>query len=121
MGNANKSLLEIGIGKKSGQLSNITLVAVDSVEASKEIDLSNVPIMKGIPIFGADKYENVIYNRYINNFEVNLNIKSISIIMENTEHFSVVISLGRVNLVMNDKNQICIIQVTDLTSRDIKI
>lgn len=118
-GSIEKSLLEIGIGEKSGVLQNITLTTVENV-SSKKIDLSKIPVKVGTPAFSLNSTPGKNIYDYIHQFSVYLSTSEISIVLGDIELCDVVINLDRVKLGINNNGELCIIQVTKLSDTEYK-
>lgn len=62
-GNFTKSLIEIGIGKDTGDLRSITLTLIEKVQELKYLnfDMENVPMNKGLPKCQIKQYSGETY------------------------------------------------------------
>ena len=121
-GDIEKSLLEIGIGEKSGILRSITLTAIENV-SSKQVDLSRIQVKTGTPVFRIDSMECKTIYDYIHLFEVPLESSVISIVLDDISSCELVIKLDRVKLGITNRGELCIIQIerlTDVEYRELK-
>ncbi|MFF2484349.1 hypothetical protein [Paenibacillus sp. NPDC058071] len=114
-GDIERSLVEIGIGSRTGILRNLTLTAVKNAVLS-DIIIKNNKTVDGTPVFDLSIIpEKGIYD-YINDFQVCLGKKAITTIIGEVDKCNTLIRFGRINIGVDYENYITHVTVNDLTT-----
>lgn len=118
-GDIERSLVEFGIGSRTGIFRNLTLTAVKNASLSEVIIKSNKSV-DGTPVFDLSIIpEKGIYD-YINDFQVCLGKEAITTIIGDVEKCNTLVRFGRINIGFDYGNFITHVIVNDLTTDEYK-
>ncbi|WP_159888323.1 hypothetical protein [Paenibacillus puerhi] len=114
-GDIERSLVEIGIGSRTGMLRNLTLTAVKNALLS-DVIIKNNKSVEGTPVFDLSIIpEKGIYD-YINDFQVCLGKDAITTIIGKVDKCKTLVRFGRINIGFDYENFITHVTVNDLTT-----
>lgn len=117
-GNFDTSLLEIGIGEKSGILQNITLTMVNQVYTNG-INYEALETRSGIPIFDISLIKNKIFD-YFSEYYVSLAVDNVTVAITPKNRVKTIINMGRVDMGFGFENELIFIKVNKLSDREYK-
>ncbi len=105
-GDFKKSLIEIGIGKYTGNIRSITLTLSENVHKMESLglDMNNITLIKGTPNFQVEEYYDKTYIDEKGELNVYIGIDSVLILFSEKETMSIVKN-DNVGFVL-DKNKI---------------
>ncbi|MCG3089814.1 hypothetical protein [Sporosarcina cyprini] len=91
-GDFKKSLIEIGIGKYTGSIRSITLTLSENVYKMEKLnlDMKNITLIKGVPNFQVEEYEDKIYIDENNILNVYIGIDKVFISFSENDTVSIV-------------------------------
>ena len=112
-GNFNNSLLEIGIGEKSGDLKNIVLTMVNKA-STENIEFEVLEISKGIPIFDISMLNKNIYD-HVSEYSVSLTTSSVLVVFSEKRVVKTLIRMERVEMGFGFENELIFIKVNELS------
>ncbi len=91
-GDFKKSLIEIGLGKYTGNIRSITLILSENVHEMENLnlDMKNITLIKGAPIFQIKKYDDETYIDENSEIDVYLGIDNVLISFSKNDIVSIV-------------------------------
>ncbi|XKM13052.1 hypothetical protein RCS94_08460 [Orbaceae bacterium ac157xtp] len=117
-GNFDTSLLEIGIGEKSGILKSITLTMVNQVDTNNA-NYEVLDIRNATPIFDISMMKNQIFD-YISEYYVSLTVDDITVRMSQENRVKTIFRMGRIDMGFGFENELIFIKVSKLFDREYK-
>ena len=112
-GNFNNSLLEIGIGEKSGELKSIVLTMVNKA-STENIEFEVLEISKGVPIFDISMLHKNIYD-HVSEYSVSLTTSSVLVVFSEKRVVKTLIRMERVEMGFGFENELIFIKVNELS------
>ncbi|MGG3386007.1 hypothetical protein GWJ21_14435 [Bacillus coagulans] len=121
-GDFKKSLIEIGIGKYTGNIRSITLTLCENVykTGNFNFNMKSITLNKGIPIFKVDELNNETYLDEKGQLNVFIGIDKIFISFSENEIVSIVQN-DNVGFAIDTNETICGIIVNDVEEHEKKI
>lgn len=117
-GNFDTSLLEIGLGEKTGILKSITLTMVNHVNANN-VNYEVLDIRYGTPIFDISMIKDKIFD-YISEFYVSLTVDDVMVSISKKNIARTMIHMERVDIGVGFENELIFIKVNKLSDREYK-
>lgn len=115
-GNQDNSLLEIGMGEKTGILRRIVLVAVTRVQRGN-IKYDSTHFLTGTPIFDISEF-NANLNDEKSEFEVVFDETQILVKLDSTNDAKTLINMGRVEIGIGSANEVKFIRIFGLKKEE---
>lgn len=121
-GDFKKSLMEIGIGKYTGTIRSITLTLSENVYniENDRLDIKNVKLIKGIPVFHVDKFINETYIDEKGKLDVYIGSDKLIISFSETEIISLVQN-DNVGFGIDSNDKVCRLILSDVDEHEKKI
>ncbi|AOZ88253.1 hypothetical protein BK049_05815 [Bacillus xiamenensis] len=121
-GDFKKSLIEIGIGKYTGNIRSITLTLSENVHKveSLKLDLKDRNTINGVPIFQIEEYNNKIYIDEEGKLDVFLGIDEVFISLSENDTMSI-LQNDKVGFALDKDEVVCGIIINDILEHEKKI
>lgn len=121
-GDFKKSLIEIGVGKYTGNIRSITLTLCENVYETEEsnFDMKNVTLIKGMPNFDVEKFNNETYVDEKGKLNVYIGNDKVLILFSDNEVVSI-LQNANVGFAIDTNEIVCGIIVSDVVEHDKKI
>ncbi|ENQ3107218.1 hypothetical protein ACEOWJ_003289 [Bacillus cereus] len=115
-GNIQNSLLEIGLGEKTGTLRSITLTAVNQSKL-EEMPLQEIKVIEGNPIFDISMINGNIFD-YKAEFNVYLGENDITILLGSVDKTKTIVEINRVEMGFNSEEELQFIKIKELVKEE---
>lgn len=112
-GDFKKSLMEIGVGKNTGDIRSITLTLSDNVYKIDNLNTKNLKVIEGIPVIKVDKFMNETYVDEKGELKVYIGSNKVYILFSENEIESIVQN-DSVGFGLDSNEMICSIVVKDI-------
>ncbi|BBW98420.1 hypothetical protein ACPVTF_02070 [Geobacillus icigianus] len=121
-GDFKKSLIEIGIGKYTGNIRSITLTLCENVHKmeSFNLDMKNVTLIKGVPNFQVEEYNDQTYIDEKSELNVYIGIDNVLISFSKNDIVSI-IQNDTVGFALDKNKMVCGIIVSGMLEHEKKI
>ncbi len=121
-GNFTKSLIEIGIGKDTGDLRSITLTLIEKVQELKYLnfDMENVPMNKGLPKCQIKQYSGETYIDEPGMLDVYIGNDKVLILFSNKKPKSM-IQNNKLVFILDANNIVCGIVICSMSEHEKKV
>lgn len=121
-GDFKKSLIEIGIGKFTGDMRSITLTLSENVLLLEDnnFDVENVKLVKGIPVFEVDQFIDETYIDEKGKLDVHIGLDQVFISFSENKAVSLVQN-ENVSVGIDSNGMVCSIIVNDVKEHEKKI
>lgn len=121
-GDFKKSLIEIGIGKYTGNIRSITLTLCENVYKIENLkwDMKNIHLIKGIPSFHIEEYNDKTYTDEISKLNVYIGVDKVLISFSENAILSILQS-DNVGFALDKNKVICGIIVSSILEHEKKI
>lgn len=120
-GDFKKSLIEIGIGKYTGSLRSITLTLSENVHKmeSLKFDLKDINMIKGVPNFQVEEYNDTTYIDEEGKLDVYLGIDKVLISFSENDALSI-LQNDTVGFALDKDEVVCGIIISDMLEHEKK-
>lgn len=120
-GDFKKSLIEIGIGKHTGNIRSITLTLIESVHKmeSLNLDMKNITLIKGVPNFQVEENNDKTYIDENGELIVYIGIGTVLILFSKNDTVSIVQN-ETVGFALDKNKMVCGIIVSGMLEHEMK-
>ncbi|TGA96118.1 hypothetical protein E4665_16545 [Sporolactobacillus shoreae] len=120
-GDFKKSLIEIGIGKRTGDIRSITLILSENVfkVENDHFDSKNLPVIKGIPVFKIDQFINKNYTDEEDKLNIYIGEDKIYMLFSENEMVSLVQN-DNVEFGIDSNDKVCSIIISNVGENEKK-
>ncbi|MBD3861174.1 hypothetical protein IEE86_15725 [Bacillus sp. 28A-2] len=120
-GDFKKSLIEIGIGKYTGSLRSITLTLSENVHKmeSMKFDLKDINIIKGVPNFQVEEFNDMTYIDEKGKLDVYIGINKVLISFSEKDALSI-LQNDTVGFALDKDEVVCGIIISDVLEHEKK-
>ncbi|MCC9089802.1 MULTISPECIES: hypothetical protein [Bacillus] len=120
-GDFKKSLIEIGIGKYTGSLRSITLTLSENVHKmeSLKFDLKDINMIKGVPNFQVEEYNDTTYIDEEGKLDVYIGIDKVLISFSENDALSI-LQNDTVGFALDKDEVVCGIIISDMLEHEKK-
>lgn len=118
-GDFKKSLIEIGVGKYTGNIRFITLTLSENVHKMENwnLDIKNITLIKGIPNFQVEEYADKTYIDEISKLNVYIGIDKVLISFSENDTVSIVQN-ENVGFVLDKDKMVCGVIVSGMLEHE---
>lgn len=118
-GDFKKSLIEIGIGKYTGNIRSITLTLSENVHKMENLnlDMKNITLIKGIPNFQVEKYVDKTYIDEKSKLNVYIGIDKVFILFSENDTVSIVQN-DNVGFALDKDKMVCGVLVSGMLKHE---
>src|SRR5690625_4309896 len=120
-GDFRKSLIEVGIGKYTGNIRSITLILSENVHKmeSLNLDMNNITLIKGVPVIQIGEYNDQTY--IDENAEMNVYIGMDNVLISFSKNDTVsIVQNGNVGVALDKNKIVCGIIVSGMLEHEKK-
>ena len=118
-GDFKKSLIEIGVGKYTGNIRSITLILTENVHKMENLnlDMKNITLIKGIPNFQVEAYDDKTYIDENSKLNVYIGIDEVLILFSENDIVSIVQN-ENVGIALDKDQMVCGVIVSGMLEHE---